>query len=159
MILKPKDINFILPELSEESVPADFFKYIADFNDLDFYETDLNGFVPNEIKVNYFFVDRVATASPELKGASYGRTKFDGVLFVGIPVEPEIDINKTDFTNGQFEGIIKELISAAFLKQLLSYLNCDYAFLLNTVKPVYNTNTWTRATNCTGVEINYSLWL
>lgn len=159
MILKPKDIDFILPELSDESVPADFFKAIADFNALDFYETDLNGVVPNEIKYDYFFADRVATASPELKGASYGRTKYDGVLFVGIPVSPEIDVNSSDFTNGQFEGIVRDLITAKFIKQMQSYLNCEYLFTVNSVRPVYNSNTWTRATNCSGVEINYTLWL
>lgn len=150
MTLKPIDNTFELPEINSSN---DFFKYIAGFNEANFYETDNNGVVPNEIPYDYFFVNKTDLVSPQ---PLTKEIKIDGFLFVGIPSEVGIDIDQ--FT-GQFENIIESLISKDFYLQLHKYANCLFRFDINNIRPLYNSVKYTKATNCTGVEINYSLWL
>jgi hypothetical protein len=150
MTLKAIDETFDLPEINNAN---DLFNYLADYNDFKFYETDLNGVVPNEIPYGYFMVNKLDLISPVL---STQELKNDGFLFIGIPSEIGTDI---DGSVGQFDNVIKDLISKSFLKLLPRYINCKYQFQINNVRPLYNTVKYTKATNCTGIEINYSLWI
>ena len=149
MILKPKDSTYLLPAADNT---ADIFAHIAAYNEADFYETDNTGVTPNEIKQSLFFIDRIETAVPRQND----RTRFNGFLFVGIPSDFGTDV---DNLQGQFENIIKELLSKGFIDALYNYVACDYQFEINSLRPLYNTIKYTKATNCTGVEINYSIWL
>lgn len=155
MILKPRDVNFILPIVG---TPSDVFKYIALFNGYQFFETDLNGFVPNEIDQNYFLIDKIDLASPQPNRTGQ-EIKFDGVLFLGVPSNPATEINASTFDAGQFTNIISEMLTKAFIVQLQNYIKCDYDFSINNVRPLYNSNKYTKATNATGIEISYSLWI
>lgn len=146
MILKPKDNTWELPNISDAN---DLFKYISLYNELPFYETDVNGVVINEIPYGYFFVDRLDLVTP---GKDY--FKYDGFLFIGIPSEAGEDVD-----NSQFANIIKELVSRPFIDTLRKYIVCDFQFNINNIRPLYNSNKYTKATNTTGIEINYSIWI
>ena len=149
MILKPKDLDWLLPAITDAN---DFLKYIASFNEFPFFETDVNGVVINEIPFGYFFVDRLDLVTPTF--INNKEFKYDGFLFIGIPSESGEDVD-----NAQFKNIIKELVSKSFVSTLRSYLVCDYQFQINNIRPLYNSNKYTKATNTTGVEINYSIWI
>lgn len=156
MILQPADETFIFPEVN---TPADLFKYIAGYNSFQFFETDLNGVVPNEIAQNYFLIDRIDLASPQPNRMGQ-EIRFDGILFMGVPSDPATDVNESTYSEGQFNGIIAEMLSRSFYLQLQQYIKCaDYEIIINNLRPLYNSNKYTKATNSTGVEINYSIWI
>jgi len=152
-ILKPKDETYVLPAIAD---PSDLFAYIAEFNGFDYYETDLTGVTPNEIKQNWFFIDRIDAATPILAD---GQMKFDGVLFIGTPSNIATDVNASTFDDGQFENIIKELLNYPFANELKNYIACDFKITINNLKPLYNSVKYTKATDCSGVEVNYSIWI
>lgn len=149
MILKPKDNTWKLPTISDAN---DLFKYIAAYNEMNFYETDVNGVVINEIPYGYFFIDRLDLVTPTFTNNK--EFKYDGFLFVGIPSEAGEDVD-----NSQFQNIIKELVSKEFIATVRQYIACDFQFIINNIRPLYNSNKYTKATNTTGIEINYSIWI
>ena len=153
MILKPKDGSYILPAIE---TPDDLFKYIAGFNEFDFYETDLEGVIPNEIAQNYFFANRIDLAWTQFP---LQEIKYDGYLFVGVPSNPAEDINGSDYDNGQFQNIVKDLLTKDFIWQLQLYIKCDFKIQITNLRPLYNSNKYTKSTNTTGVEIFYSIWI
>lgn len=152
-ILKPKDETYILPEIAD---PSDLFAYIAEFNGFQYYETDLTGVTPNEILPNWFFINRLDLASPV---AGEAVLKFDGVLFIGVPSDIGTDTNSSTFTQGQFADIVKKLMNYAFAVEFFYYIACDFKITVNSLRPLYNSVKYTKATNCTGVEVNYSIWI
>jgi len=152
-ILKPKDETYILPTIAD---PSDLFAYIAEFNDFQYYETDPTGVTPNEIKPAWFFIDRLDSGTP-LRGE--GRMRFDGVLFIGVPAEIGTDTNAATSNNGQFTDIVKKLLNLAFAIELQNYIACDFQISINSLRPLYNSVKYTKATSCTGVEVNYSIWI
>jgi len=156
MTLKPIDITFIPP--SEMNDSNDLFKYLAGFNDFSFYETDLNGVVPNEIPYKLFMINRIELVVPNFTTQEH---EYKGFLFVGIPSEHSTDVNESTFDEGQFESIIKDMISKAFINQMNNYFKCGFnlRFALTNLRPLYNSVKYTKATNTTGVEISYSLWI
>lgn len=147
MILKPKDIDWELPALTDAN---DLFKYMADFNVMPFYETDLNGVINNEIPNAIFLVDKLDLVTP-IKGER--EFKYDGFLYLGVPSDAGEDVD-----NAQFDNIIKDLISKTEIATLKSYF-CGYQYNLNTIRPLYNSNKYTKSTNTTGIEISYSVWI
>lgn len=153
MILKPRDEDFIFPTIY---TPSDIFKYIAEFNEFQYYETDLTGVTVNEIKPQLFFINRIDLVTPNKQ---QDEQRFDGYLFVGVPSDISQDVNSSDFNDGQFVNIIEELIKKEFTDSLTNLVSCDYRILINNVRPIYNTVKYTKATNCTGVEIFYSIWI
>lgn len=154
MILKPIDETFSPPEIKDSN---DLFKYLAAFNEFSFYETDLNGVVPNEITHNIFMVNRIDLVIPN---QTTKENRHDGFLFMAIPSEHGTDVNNSTFDVGQFENIIKDMISSSFISQFTNYAICsNLRFTLNSLRPLYNSVKYTKATNCTGVEISYSLWI
>lgn len=155
MILKPIDVNFNLPAADTSS---DVFKYIAAFNNYQFYETDLNGVVPNEIEQNYFLIDRIDLVSPQPNRTGQ-EMKYDGFLFIGLPSNAATDVNTSTFEEGQFVNIISEMLTKDFILQLSYYIRCSYEITINNIRPLYNSNKYTKATNATGVEISYSIWI
>lgn len=155
MILKPIDVNFNLPAADTSS---DVFKYIAAFNNYQFYETDLNGVVPNEIEQNYFLIDRIDLVSPQPNRTGQ-EMKYDGFLFIGLPSNAATDVNTSTFEEGQFVNIISEMLTKDFILQLSYYVRCNYEITINNIRPLYNSNKYTKATNATGVEISYSIWI
>lgn len=155
MILKPIDETFILPAAE---TPSDIFAYLATYNGFAFYETDLNGVVPNEIENNYFLVDRIDLASPQTNRTGQ-EIKYDGSLFIGLPASPNTDVNVSSFEDGQFLNIVADLLTKDFINQMLKYVRCDFALDINSLRPLYNSNKYTKATNATGVEISYSIWI
>lgn len=152
MILKPRDNTFALPSAD---APGDLFKVIAEFNGFEYLETNSDGVAVNTIAQNYFFVDRIDTVTPQLDG----RLKYDGVLFVAIPVDTSVEVNEATFNPGQYNDIIKPLISKLFYSTLLNYIKCDYAIVINSIKPLYNSTKHTRATVASGIEIAFSIWI
>lgn len=153
MILKPKDETYVLPTISD---PSDLWAYIAEFNGFQYYETDPTGVTPNEILPNWFFIDKIDTASP-VDGRS--RMKYDGVLFIGVPSDIAIDTNTSTFDDGQFTNIVKLLLNLPFANELFGYVACDFEITINSLRPLYNSVKYTKATNCTGVEVIYSIWI
>ena len=152
-ILRPKDETYVLPEASD---PSDVFAYLAEYNGFQYYETDLTGVTPNEILPNWFFIDKIDTATL-LKAE--GRMKYDGVLFIGVPSDISTDVNASTFVNGQFVDIVKQILNYPFALELTNLIACDLQFNVNSMRPLYNSVKYTKATNCTGVEILYSLWI
>lgn len=152
MILKPRDNTFALPSAD---APGDLFKVIAEFNGLEYLTTNVDGAAVNTIAQNYFFVDRIDSVTPQPDG----RLKYDGVLFVALPVDTSVEINAASFNDGQYINIIKPLISKVFYNTFLNYVKCDYAIVINSIKPLYNSTKYTRATAASGVEITFSIWI
>lgn len=152
-ILKPKDNTYQLPTIAD---PSDLFAYVAEFNEFSYYETDNTGVTPNEIAQNWFFIDRLDLATPSI---GEDRMRFDGVLFIGQPADISTDTNASTFNDGQFVDIVKELLNLDFAKELRNYIACDFQFNINNMRPLYNSVKYTKATNCTGVEVSYSIWI
>lgn len=152
-ILKPKDGAYILPAIAD---PSDLWGYIAAYNSFQYYETDTTGVTPNEILPAVFFIDRIDLATPVEARA---RMKYDGVLFIGVPSDIAIDTNASTFNTGQFENIVKMLLNLEFANELTNYVACDFQTLINSLRPLYNSVKYTKATNCTGVEVYYSIWI
>lgn len=146
MILRPKDSTWELPIINDAN---DIFKYIADFNGINYFETDLNGVIVNELGSDLFLIDRLDLISP-----NKDYFKYDGVLFFGLASDFGNDVDKF-----QFDNIIKKLTSRGFIKQFELYIKCDYQFNINNIRPIYNSVKYTKTTNCTGIEINYSIWI
>lgn len=152
-ILKPKDNTYILPTIAD---PSDLWAYIAEFNGFQYYETDTTGVTPNEILPGWFFIDRIDQATPV---EARSRMQFTGVLFIGIPSDIGTDTNASTFNDGQFTDIVKKLLNLDFANELNNYVACDFQITINTLRPLYNSVKYTKATNCTGVEIAYTLWI
>jgi hypothetical protein len=152
-ILKPKDGTFILPAIADTS---DLFKYIAEYNDSQYYDTDSTGVTPNEIKPSWFFINRIDVATP-VEGRN--RMRFDGVLFIGQPASLSVDVNESTYNNGQFVDIVKALLNLDFANELQNYIACDFEININNLRPLYNSVRYTKAEGCTGVEVNYSIWI
>lgn len=152
-ILRQKDNTYNLPAIADTS---DLLKYIADYNNFQYYDTDNTGVTPNEIRPNWFFINRLDVVTPV---EQYTRLRFDGVLFVGMPSDISTDVNSSTFNNGQFVDIVKELTNQDFLIDLRNYISCDFQISINNLRPLYNSVKYTKATNCTGVEVNYSIWI
>jgi hypothetical protein len=132
------------------------WKYLAEYNGFQYYETDLTGVTPNEILPNWFFIDRIDTAGP-VEGRS--RMQYSGVLFVGVPSDISTDTNISTSDNGQFVNIVKAVLNLEFANELINYIACDFQISITTLKPLYNSVKYTKSTNCTGVEISYSIWI
>jgi hypothetical protein len=152
-ILSPKTEFYQPPDVADTS---DLFKYIAEYNGLQYYDTDSTGVTPNEIQANLFFINRVDVATP---AEAYSRMKFDGVLFIGQPSDIGTDVNASSFSNGQYDDIVKVLLNLEFVNDLRNYIACDYQVNINSLRPLYNSVKYTKATNCTGVEVAYSIWI
>ena len=152
-ILKPKDETYVLPTIAD---PSDLWAHIAAFNGFQYYETDTTGVTPNEILPGWFFIDRIDTATP-VDGGS--RMQFTGVLFIGVPSDIAVDTNASTFDDGQFINIVKLLLNLDFANELNNYVACDFQITINTLRPLYNSVKYTKATNCTGVEIAYTIWI
>lgn len=152
-ILKPKDITYVLPEITDTS---DLFKYIAGYNGFQYYDTDLTGVTPNEILPAYFFINRIDLVAPLM---AENRARFDGILFIGQPSEISIDTNSSTFNGGQFNDIVKACLNLPFATELRNYIACDFQMTINSLRPLYNSVKHTKSTNCTGVEIYYSIWI
>jgi hypothetical protein len=152
-ILKPKDETYLLPTITD---PSDLFAYIAEFNSFGYYETDNTGVTPNEIAQNWFFIDRLDLATPII---GENRMRFDGVLFIGQPADISTDTNGSTFNDGQFVDIVKQLLNLEFANELKNYIACDFQININNLRPLYNSVKYTKATNCTGVEVAYSIWI
>lgn len=152
-ILKPKDETYILPTIAD---PSDLWAYIAEFNGFQYYETDVTGVTPNEILPSWFFIDKIELATPV---EARSRMQFTGVLFIGAPSEISIDVNGSNFNDGQFIGIVKELLNLDFANELNNYVACDFQITINSLRPLYNSVKYAKATNCTGVEVYYSIWI
>ena len=152
-ILKPKDPTYILPAIAD---PSDLWAYIAEYNEFQYYETDTTGVTPNEILPNWFFIDKIDLATPV---EARSRMKYDGVLFIGMPSDIAIDTNASTFDNGQFINIVKALLNLDFANELTNYVACDFQITINSLRPLDNSVKYTKATNCTGVEVYYSIWI
>lgn len=152
-ILKPKDPTYILPAIAD---PADLFKYIAEYNDFQYYETDNTGVTPNEIKPAYGFINRIDQFAPVI---NEDRGLFTGVLFIGQPSEINIDTNDSTFNEGQFEDIVKPLLNLEFAREFRNYIACDFQITINSLRPLYNSVKYSKSTNMTGVEVYYQLWI
>jgi hypothetical protein len=150
-ILKPKDNTYQLPAIAD---PSDLFKYIAEYNGFQYYETDSTGVTPNEVADALFFIDRIDVATP-LENNS--RMRFDGVMFIGKPADIGTDVNASTYNDGQFINIIKDLLNLDFAKELSFYIACDFETIINNLRPLYNSVRYTKATSCTGVEVNYTI--
>lgn len=151
--LKPKDITYSLPAIAD---PSDLFKYIAEYNGLQYYDTDSTGVTHNEISDEVFFINRVDVGTPvELNS----RMRFDGVLFIGRPADIGTDTSASTYNAGQFNDIVKQLLNLSFAKELRDYTACDFETNINNLRPLYNSVKYTKATSCTGVEINYTIWI
>ncbi len=152
-ILKPKDVTYVLPDIAD---PSDLWAYIAEYNGFQYYETDNTGVTPNEIKPQTFFIDRIDLFAP-LFGED--RARFDGVLFIGEPSNIGTDTNEATSDAGQFNDIVKKLLNLPFATELKNYIACDFQIAINSLRPLYNSVKYTKTTNCTGVEVYYSIWL
>ena len=150
MNLINRNANFLYPTVE---TPNDIFNYLAIINNVEFFETDLNGVVLNEIKQNYFFVNKLDLASPRVNTPEI---KYDGFLFVGIPNDHGTDV---DGQQGLYLNITEALMSKSFILKLKNLIACDFEVVFNNVRPLYNTTKYTKATNTTGVEISYSIWI
>ena len=153
-ILKPKDNTYALP--LDVLDPSELFAYIAEFNGFQYFDADNTGVTPNEINYGTFFVNVPTSATPILNEA---RMRFDGVLFIGQPADIGTDVNASTWNNGQFQNIVKTLLNYPFVKDLANYTACDYETSINNLRPLYNSVKYTKAVNCTGVEVNYSIWI
>jgi hypothetical protein len=152
-ILKPKDETYVLPSIAD---PSDLFAYIAEYNEVQYYETDTTGVTPNEILPEIGFINRIDIFTPLFLD---DMGKFDGVLFIGTPSDIGTDTNASTFDAGQFENIVKQLLNAEFARDFKNYIACDFQIAINSMRPLYNSVKYTKATNCTGVEIYYSIWI
>lgn len=153
-ILKPKDNTYVLPPISDTS---DLFKYIAQYNGFAFYDTDPTGVTHNEIPAEkYFFANVISLGALEVGDA---RLRFDGTLFVAQPVDIGTDTNVSTFDVGQFEAIVKPILNHDFAMDLKNYISCDFQITITSLRPLYNSVKYTKATNCTGVEVFYSIWI
>lgn len=152
-ILKPKDGTYILPAIADTS---DLFKYIAAYNGFQYYDTDSTGVTPNEIKPSWFFINRIDVGTP-IPGEA--QMRFDGVLFIGQPSSLSVDVNESTYNGGQFVDIVKALLNYPFAKELHNYVACDFQMIINNLRPLYNSVRYTKAEGCTGVEVNYSIWI
>lgn len=152
MTLKPRDNTFALPSAN---APGDLFKVIAEFNGFEYLETNTDGAAINTIAQNYFFVDRIDSVTPQPDG----RLKYDGVLFVALPVDTGVEINAATFNDGQYIDIIKPLISKEFYISFRNYIICNNEIAINSIKPLYNSTKYTRATVASGIEISFSIWI
>ena len=154
MILKPLDNTFEFPEAA---TPSGLFKYIAEFNGYMFFDTDITGYTPDEITQDYFFCNRIDLVT---KRQNTSQFKYDGFLFVAVPTNIGQEVNASSFDNGQFTDVVEGLITKEFIRQLEKYFICsNIEMLINNLRPLYNSVKYTKATNCTGVEISYSLWI
>lgn len=152
-ILKPKDETYILPTIAD---PSDLWAYIAEFNSFQYYETDATGVTPNEIPPSWFFINKIDQATPV---EARSRMQFSCVLFIGVPSDIATDVNTSTFADGQFIDIVKKLLNLDFANELNNYVACDFQITINTLRPLYNSVKYTKATNCTGVEIAYTIWI
>lgn len=152
-ILKPKDGTYVLPVIAD---PSDLWAYIAQFNGFQYYETDNTGVTPNEILPKTFFIDRIDVFAPLF---NEDRGRYDGVLFIGEPANIGTDTNEATYDVGQFKDIVKELLNLDFAKELKNYIACDFQITINSLRPLYNSVKYTKTTNCTGVEVYYSVWI
>lgn len=152
-ILKPKDETYIPPTITD---PSDLWAYIAAYNSFQYYETDTTGVTPNEILPNWFFIDKIDLATPV---EARSRMQFTGVLFIGMPSDIATDTNASTFNDGQFTNIVKALLNLDFANELTNYVACDFQININSLRPLYNSVKYTKATNCTGVEVYYSIWI
>jgi len=150
MNLINRNTNYILPEIK---TPKDIWQYIASFNNIEFYETDINGVVLNTIFQNFFFVDKLEVATPRI---NTNEIKYDGFLFIGIPNDHGIDV---DGLAGLYANVVESLMAKNYINSLKNYIKCDYEVQFNNIKPLYNTTKYTKSTNTTGVEISYSIWI
>lgn len=150
-ILKPKDNTFQLPEIAD---PSDLFKYIAEYNGFEYYDTDNTGVTHNEIAAALFFINRIDVGTPVENNA---RMRFDGVLFIGQPADIGTDTSASTYNAGQFNGIVKALLNLDFARELRFYVACGFETTINNLRPIYNSVRYTKATSCTGVEINYTI--
>lgn len=151
--LKLKDETYALPAIADTS---DLLKYVADYNGFDYYDTDSTGVTPNEIRPQLFFINRIDTATP-LEG--FSRMRFEGILFIGQPSDIGTDVNSSTYSNGQFMDIVKALLNLEFAYEFRNYIACDFQISINSLKALYNSVKYTKATNCTGVELSYSIWI
>jgi len=152
-ILKPKDGTYELPGIAD---PSDLFKYVAQYNNFQYYDTDPTGVTPNEILPQIGFINRIDLFAPLV---NENRGRFDGVLFIGRPSEINIDTSSSTFTGGQFNDIVKDLLNLPFALELKNYIACDFQIIINSLRPLYNSVKYTKATNMTGVEVFYSIWI
>jgi hypothetical protein len=152
-ILKPKDNTYQLPAIAD---PSDLFKYIAEYNGFQYYDTDSTGVTPNELADALFFINRIDVATPIENNS---RMRFDGVMFIGQPADIGTDVNASTYNDGQFINIVKELLNLDFAKELRFYIACDFEITINNLRPLYNSVRYTKATSCTGVEVNYTIWI
>lgn len=150
-ILKPKDQTYILPAVAD---PSDLFKYIAEFNGWQYFDTDPTGVTHNEVAADWFFINRVDVATPE---AGNARMRFDGVLFIGKPADIGTDTSASTSNSGQFADIVKPLLNLDFAKALRFYIACDFDVTINNMRPLYNSVKYTKAGGCTGVEVAYTI--
>lgn len=154
MILQPRIGSFTLPN---PETSADLWRYVAEFNNALFFETDVNGVLLTELPATaYFFVDQITQATPDNVEQL---VRYDGNLFIGLPAQYGTDINEATFDSGQYLDITQALLAKSFLQQLRGYIACDYKITFNSVRPLYNVTNYTRAVNSTGIEIKYSIWL
>lgn len=151
--LKPKDSTYDLPAIND---PADLFKYIAEYNSFQYYETDNTGVTPNEIKPAYGFIDRIDQFAPLL---NEDRGLFTGVLFIGMPANIGTDVNEATYNAGQFVDIVKPLLNKEFATELARYISCDFQITINSLRPLYNSVKYSKSTNMTGVEVAYQIWI
>ncbi len=152
-ILKPKDETYTLPTIAD---PSDLWAYIAEFNGFQYYETDTTGVTANELLPGWFFIDGIDSATPV---EARSRMQFTGVLFIGTPSDISTDTNASTFADGQFTDIVKKLLNLDFANELNNYVACDFQIIINSLRPLYNSVKYTKATNCTGVEVNYTIWI
>jgi hypothetical protein len=132
------------------------FKYIAEFNGFQYFDTDPAGVTHNEIANACFFINRSDVGTPE-EGNS--RMRFDGVLFIGQPSDIGTDTSASTYNSGQFVDIIKPLLNLEFANALRFYIACDFQININNIRPLYNSVKYTKAGNCTGVEVSYTIWI
>jgi len=123
---------------------------------LHFFEADTTGVTPNEILPNWFFIDRIEAAVPV---EARSRMNYNGVLFIGQDANIGTDTNKSTFDAGQFTDIVKKLLNLEFANELTNYVACDFQITINSLRPLYNSVKYTKSTNCTGVEVYYSIWI
>jgi hypothetical protein len=150
-ILKPKDGTYQLPAVAD---PSDVFRYIAEFNGFQYFDTDPTGVTHNEIAHNWFFINRADVGTPEAGGA---RMRFDGVLFVGQPSDIGTETSASTSNAGQFVDIVKPLLNLQFANALRFYAACDVEININNLRPLYNSVKYTKAGSCTGVEVAYTI--
>lgn len=151
MNLVNRNDSFIYPEII--NTPSDIFVYIALFNNFQYFETDLNGVVVNNILQNYFFVNKTELATPR---KFTNEIQYNGFLYIGLPNDPGTDV---DGEAGIFKNVVESMLSKSFLKQFQNLISCSFEVEFNNIRPLYNTNKYTLATITSGIEIQYTIWI